>query len=84
MLRRYDQSPHLKLDNLPFPRRDLYKTGLVNVAETIEATRGCIFQCEFCVVPAAWGKRLYKSPSPMSSRTYARWARSARFFSTST
>jgi radical SAM superfamily enzyme YgiQ (UPF0313 family) len=62
MLRRYDQSPQLKLDNLPFPRRDLYKSGMVNVAETIEATRGCIFQCEFCVVPAAWGSRPLQKP----------------------
>jgi radical SAM superfamily enzyme YgiQ (UPF0313 family) len=62
MLPRYDQSPHLKLNNLPFPRRDLYQTGLVNVAETIEATRGCIFQCEFCVVPSAWGTTPLQKP----------------------
>lgn len=62
MLRRYDQSPDLKLTNLPFPRRDLYNTGLVNVAETIEATRGCIFKCEFCVVPSAWGMRPLQKP----------------------
>ncbi len=60
MQRRYDQSPNLKLSNLPFPKRDLYATGLVNVAHTLEATRGCIYQCEFCVVPAAWGKPLQK------------------------
>lgn len=59
---RYDQSPDLKLTNLPFPRRDLYKNGMVNVAETIEATRGCIFHCEFCVVPAAWGTRPLQKP----------------------
>ena len=57
---RYDQSPNLRLDNLPFPQRELYNSGLVNVAHTIEATRGCIFQCDFCVVPAAWGKPLQK------------------------
>jgi len=62
MLRRYDQSPHLKLNDLPFPRRNLYKTGLVNIADTIEATRGCIFQCEFCVVPAAWGTTPLQKP----------------------
>jgi radical SAM superfamily enzyme YgiQ (UPF0313 family) len=62
MQRRYDQSPQLKLAGLPFPRRDLYKSGMVNVAETIEATRGCIFQCEFCVVPAAWGTRPLQKP----------------------
>jgi radical SAM superfamily enzyme YgiQ (UPF0313 family) len=58
--RRYDQSPNLKLDNLPFPQRDRFNKSLVNVAHTIEATRGCIYQCEFCVVPFAWGKPLQK------------------------
>ncbi len=62
MQRRYDQSPLLKLDGLPFPRRDLYTRGMVNVSDTIEATRGCIFQCEFCVVPAAWGTRPLQKP----------------------
>lgn len=56
MQRRYDQNPNLQLADLPFPRRDLFDTSLVNVAHTIEATRGCIYQCEFCVVPAAWGR----------------------------
>jgi radical SAM superfamily enzyme YgiQ (UPF0313 family) len=60
LLPRYDQSPHLKLDNLPFPQRRLYNRGMVNVAHTIEATRGCIYQCEFCVVPFAWGRPLQK------------------------
>jgi radical SAM superfamily enzyme YgiQ (UPF0313 family) len=62
MLRRYDQSAALRLSGLPFPRRDLYKAGMVNVAETIEATRGCIFQCDFCVVPTAWGTRPLQKP----------------------
>ena len=52
--------PTLRLANLPFPQRELFDTGLVNVAHTIEATRGCIYQCEFCVVPAAWGRPLQK------------------------
>jgi radical SAM superfamily enzyme YgiQ (UPF0313 family) len=57
---RYNQSPNLKLANLPFPKRELYNSRLVNVAHTLEATRGCIYQCEFCVVPSAWGKPLQK------------------------
>jgi len=57
---RYDQSPTLKLENLPFPQRQLFDSRLVNVADTIEATRGCIYQCDFCVVPAAWGRPLQK------------------------
>ncbi len=60
MARRYDQSPTLTLANLPFPKRELFNSGLVNVAHTLEATRGCIYQCEFCVVPAAWGRPLQK------------------------
>ncbi len=62
MAHRYDQNPKLRLDNLPFPQRQLYNTGLVNVAHTIEATRGCIFQCEFCVVPSAWGGKPLQKP----------------------
>jgi radical SAM superfamily enzyme YgiQ (UPF0313 family) len=60
MQSRYDQSPGLKLENLPFPQRKLFDSRLVNVGDTIEATRGCIYQCDFCVVPAAWGKPLQK------------------------
>lgn len=60
MAPRYNQSPDLKLVNLPFPQRQLFDKSMVNVAHTIEATRGCIFQCEFCVVPVAWGKPLQK------------------------
>ncbi len=60
MARRYDQDPNLSLANLPFPRRDLFAEGMVNVAHTLEATRGCIYQCDFCVVPAAWGKPIQK------------------------
>ncbi len=60
LARRYDQSPNLKLANLPFPKRELFANGLVNVAHTLEATRGCIYQCEFCVVPSAWGRPLQK------------------------
>ena len=64
MQKRYDQSPTLKLSGLPFPKRELLDTSLVHIAHTIEATRGCIYQCEFCVVPAA-GESRFKSRSRM-------------------
>ena len=58
MAPRYDQAPGLSLAGRPFPRRDLAGGMNVSVAHTIEATRGCIHTCEFCVVPAAWGRPL--------------------------
>ncbi|MBI1299395.1 radical SAM protein [bacterium] len=53
---RYDQAPGLSLANRPFPKRELLGADNFVVAHTIEATRGCIHQCEFCVVPSAWGR----------------------------
>src|SRR5919109_4972015 len=57
---RYTQRPGLELANLPFPRRDLLPSSQYTTLHTIEATRGCIHACDFCVVPAAWGRPLQK------------------------
>lgn len=60
MRERYVQSPGLSLAGQPFPRRDLLPAGRYATTHTIEATRGCIHQCEFCVVPTAWGRPLQR------------------------
>ena len=59
---RYVQSPFLKLENLPFPRRDMMQKGSYLTTHVFEATRGCVHSCEFCVVPAAWGLRPFQKP----------------------
>jgi radical SAM superfamily enzyme YgiQ (UPF0313 family) len=59
---RYTQSPHLSLANLPRPRRDLLPGSRYTITHTLEATRGCIHPCDFCVVPTAWGRRPYQRP----------------------
>ncbi len=59
---RYVQSPDLSLAGMPWPRRDLLKTHRYAILHTFEATRGCIHNCEFCVVPTAWGTRPYLKP----------------------
>ena len=59
---RYVQAPDLSLANRPFPRRDLLPRGRFMTNNVFEATRGCIHNCEFCVVPSAWGRKPYQKP----------------------
>jgi radical SAM superfamily enzyme YgiQ (UPF0313 family) len=59
---RYDQQPGLELAGLPRPRRDLLPSRRYLTTATFEATRGCCHDCDFCVVPTAWGRRPYHKP----------------------
>jgi len=59
---RYDQSPDLSLANRPLPRRDLLPRGKYLTKNVFEATRGCVHRCDFCVVPAAWGRKPLQRP----------------------
>jgi radical SAM superfamily enzyme YgiQ (UPF0313 family) len=59
---RYVQRPGLTLDHLPFPRRDLLPGRRYLTTNVFEATRGCIHNCDFCVVPAAWGRTPLQKP----------------------
>ena len=59
---RYDQNSFLTLENLPFPRRELLPRRRYITDAVFEAQRGCLHDCEFCVVPAAWGRKLYQKP----------------------
>ncbi len=58
----YYQSPTLSLENMPFPRRDLFDPRLFLTQAVFEATRSCAHDCEFCVAPAAWGRGQYQKP----------------------
>lgn len=60
MADRYVQAPDFSLAGTPPPRRDLLPSGRYTTQHTIEATRGCIHQCEFCVVPTAWGRPIQR------------------------
>ena len=59
---RYVQEPGLSLAGRPFPRRDLLPGRRFLTNNVFEATRGCIHNCDFCVVPAAWGRKPYQKP----------------------
>jgi len=58
----YTQSPDLSLAGRPLPRRDLMPGARFLTNNVFEATRACIHNCEFCVVPAAWGRKPYQKP----------------------
>jgi radical SAM superfamily enzyme YgiQ (UPF0313 family) len=59
---RYDQAPSLDLANRPFARRDLLPGRRFLTDSVFEATRGCVHNCDFCVVPAAWGRKPLQKP----------------------
>jgi len=59
---RYDQSRDFQLTNLPFPRRDLLDGRNYVTQAVFEATRACAHDCEFCVAPAAWGRKQFQKP----------------------
>jgi radical SAM superfamily enzyme YgiQ (UPF0313 family) len=59
---RYVQSPDLSLAGRPFPRRALLPARRYLTTNVFEATRACVHNCEFCVVPAAWGRKPYQKP----------------------
>ena len=59
---RYDQDAGLDLAGTPPPRRDLIPRGRYMTRNVFEATRGCVHDCDFCVVPSAWGRRPYQKP----------------------
>jgi radical SAM superfamily enzyme YgiQ (UPF0313 family) len=60
--KRYVQQPGLSLAGRPFPRRDLLPASRYLTTNVFEATRGCVHNCDFCVVPAAWGRSPLQKP----------------------
>jgi radical SAM superfamily enzyme YgiQ (UPF0313 family) len=78
--KRYRQSAELKLENLPFPRRDLLPAKRYLTTNVFETTRGCVHNCDFCVVPAAWGRKpLQKPPEDVVADIRQHGARKALF-----
>jgi len=45
------------LEGLPWPRRDLIDHSIYLTGPTMQATRGCPHNCEFCSVSAFFGRR---------------------------
>ena len=59
---RYTQSAHLDLTHLPPPDRSVLPRWKYATSHVFEATRGCVHNCSFCVVPSAWGRQPWQQP----------------------
>jgi radical SAM superfamily enzyme YgiQ (UPF0313 family) len=59
---RYTQAPELDLACSPMPDRSVLPRRRYLTANVFEATRGCAHNCDFCVVPAAWGRTPLQKP----------------------
>ncbi len=59
---RYDQAADFRLGGTPLPDRSVLPEHRYLTADVFEATRGCVHDCSFCVVPAAWGRRPWQKP----------------------
>ncbi|MBT3185871.1 MAG: B12-binding domain-containing radical SAM protein [Nitrospina sp.] len=58
----YKNSKPVKMCNMAIPRRDLLDLEMYSVPSTIQATRGCPFNCEFCTVTKFFGRSYRTRP----------------------
>jgi radical SAM superfamily enzyme YgiQ (UPF0313 family) len=79
MRERYDQGADHTLAGLPHARRDLLPGSRFALQHTIEATRGCIYKCDFCVVPSAWGRPIQRPVAEVVDELRAMRARRVIF-----
>jgi radical SAM superfamily enzyme YgiQ (UPF0313 family) len=56
------QAPSLSLAGRPFPKRGVLDRWRFLTDNVFEATRGCVHNCSFCVVPSAWGRKPFQKP----------------------
>jgi radical SAM superfamily enzyme YgiQ (UPF0313 family) len=60
--RRYVQAHDFNLDDPVYPRRELLDGSKFLTQAVFEATRACAHDCEFCVAPAAFGRKQFQKP----------------------
>jgi len=58
----YRSTNNSDLANLPFPRRSLLKRNKYITVNTVQAARGCRFNCEFCCMTSLFGSKIRCRP----------------------
>ncbi len=58
----YRSTDQLPMGDIPFARREIFKGKGYLLTNTIQTTRGCPFDCEFCSVTAFYGRKYRKRP----------------------
>lgn len=58
----YRSSNRVPLEGLPVPRRDLLRKREYITVNTVQATRGCPLNCEFCSITALLGREIRARP----------------------
>jgi radical SAM superfamily enzyme YgiQ (UPF0313 family)/anti-anti-sigma regulatory factor len=50
------------MENIPIPRRDLFRPGAYMTTNCVQATRGCPYGCDFCTVTEFFGGKFRLRP----------------------
>jgi radical SAM superfamily enzyme YgiQ (UPF0313 family) len=75
----YQQKERTDLSHLPMPRRELLPPKGYFFENTIQTTRGCPFDCEFCSVTAIYGGTYRTRPIPEVEREIQALRRAAAY-----
>jgi len=59
---RYHSGTSVGMDRIPVARREIFAGKRYLLTNTIQTTRGCPFDCEFCSVTAFYGRTYRKRP----------------------
>lgn len=58
----YKKENFPSLENIPFPKRNLYQTDKYLSTNTIQTSKGCPFVCEFCNISTFFGRKYRTKP----------------------
>jgi len=70
----------LNRPDMPFALRDAFDARHFLTQAVFEATRSCGHECDFCVAPAAWGRRQYQKPVDWVVRDIVQFGRKKLIF----